>query len=361
MDKNFNEYYIEANITVPDNDILEKRWLAVEKLANKVDKEDIVNLCLSFFGFEMKEEFLEYFCDTFKEYDSSFSKNSNIEIRLLCGVILLQIAQVRNATNSTYLVEIIIQAAKFSNNRALADSIINEINNCYNIDTNNIRNMEVDRNSIKQVKKPTKLIAKLTGNTWDEDAFNLFKEYISATQSTLDIMKSKLDSFEQLQDLRNEESQLLWWLTTGWSETKESPYKTIDSYNGSFRVGYEISQFVRVFPGPSSVQALIQKMIEQCKESGEKISFGDIIQNSPKDISIKIIESSSNNPLLRLLPITMALNESKDTEELVEWSNKLMRCININGLTEIKFTPEQIAEQLYYELLALKCYECIIE
>lgn len=359
MNKDFNEWYIENNIIINEEKQLIKRWSGVEDFAKEALLADITNLTQAFCGYNVEEEFLEKICTFFKRHDENFSKKALPEIRLLSGAILLQISQT-NAHYCSY-VELLVKSAAFVQDRAVNAGILNEINLEFFKDSDAIRKDLNAKINPVTIPNNAKLLEFLGAVTWTQEMSTEFISFITETTKAFSKINEVIKEVYETHEIRLEESQLLWWLTSGWCELKNCSYKSLTKKEACLFIGYEMAEFVQVFPGPYASNGFIFRMIELCKGANNSVKFADIVQAISPEFSELYIKKYARQENLNLLPLSMAIKYANNTSETTEWTNKYTIETNSSNIINEKYTPIEFAKQLYFEVLTQKCLASIDE
>lgn len=357
MNKSFNEWYIENNIILSEEKQLSKRWLGVEEFSKEATPADITNLAMLFFGCDVEDDFLEKLCNAFISHDDFFSKKSLPEIRLLSGAILLQMAQ-KNGEYCNYI-ELLSKSASFVPGRAINSSILNEIELEFRKDSDVIReNLDVNVDLVA-VPNNNKLLDLLKNRSWDEDTFTQLVTFITETARSFSKINEIIEQVSEINRIRLEESQLLWWLISGWSEINKCSYKSLNKEKACLFIGYEMAELVQVFPGPYAAESIVFRMIELCKGSKASLKFSNLVQAVTPSFSELLLRQYAKQGNLKLLPLSMAIKYANNTSSPAEWINKYTIESNNIDIVDKEFTPSEFAKQLYYEVLTQRCLDFI--
>ena len=352
MNKNLNEWYIGAGITPIIEGQLSKRWEGVKEFSDNVSVDDIINLVKMFFKIPVDENFTISFANSFVKHDDSFSRKSINELSLLSGVVLLEIAQ-KNGDYYSF-VELLTLVASFGRQNPVVPEILDEIQTEFKKDSDAIRKPERKVDKKISIPQNDKLLETLD-ETWTTEAIEEFTIYTNQVKTTFEALNDVISELKNAQKIRFEESQLLWWLTTAWSNTRECSFKTMDKHSNCLIIGYEAAELIEVFPGPFSIKGILSKILEACKGPKTTLLFYDLIQSVNNQCLSKHILTRGNSNMVTLLPITEALIYAENTSTTAEWLGKYTKEIYVN-VTEIKLSPLEYANQFYYEILAQRCY-----
>lgn len=344
MNKNFNEWYIDI-CNQPKEGQLEKRWDSIEKFSDGVTANDIINLVKLFFNIPVDEEFRSNFAEVFIKNDLSFSKKYNKELALLAGATLIEIAN--NYEEYDGFVELITLAASFGGRTPVVQDIFIEIKKLFANDAFSIR--ETNCKKVGQIQLPTSdLLVKSLADDWSDET----------SKNLIDYVKKIDASFSQItksQEIYFEDSQLLWWLMSGWSRDLNCSYKDIDKQSACFIIGKEAAELVNVFPGPYSIKGVLNKILESCKGRNTNLKFTDIIYNADNSWKTKYVKKYNNSKIVELLPVTSAFIRSENTTTKEEWISKYTQEIHAS-VEEMKCSSLDYAMQIYLEVLVQRCY-----
>lgn len=350
MNKNFNEWYIDVSIQ-PKEGQLEKRAAGVERFAKDITVETVINLTKLFFNFPVGDDFKETFADNFIVDDASFSKRYTKELAVLAGATLVEIAETNGSFDN--FVELLSIATSFGGRTPIAFSILETIKELFGVDSLALR--ETSNEYDVDIKIPaTKSLEEVLPSGWNEEWQKQMAKYIQGITQTLNSIGKELYDFKRSQKIYREDSQILWWLTSGWSKDLGCSFKTIDMQNACLVIGKETASLVSVFPGPYAINAVINKMIENCKGKKNLLDFTDVIQTTDMNWKAEYIKAYNNPRLYDLLPISSALLRAENTSAKEEWLPKYICETNI-CTDKMKDTPYVYALQMYLEVLTLKC------
>lgn len=351
MNKNFNEWYIEASIE-PKEGQKEKRCSSIKKYANDVTANDIINLVKLFFNIPVEEEFISTFAEVFIENDPSFSRKYNNELAVLAGATLVEIA----GNNGEYysFVELTTLAASFGGRTPKVQDIFTKIEEIFFNDSFSIR--ETNRKEIQQIQLPNSdsLVKSLDGDWTSETSKNL-SSYVNKINTSFSELNERFSKISESQEIYFEDSQLLWWLTSGWSRDLNCSYKTVDKQNACLIIGKEAAALVNVFPGPYAIKGVLNKMLESCKGNKTNLQFIDIIYAADNSWKTNYVNEYNDPKIVVLLPVTAALIRSENTSSREEWLFKYTKEIYAS-VEEMKHSPIEYAMQIYLEVLVQRCY-----
>jgi hypothetical protein len=358
MNKNFNEWYLELAISL-QNGQLNNRWAGVEKFSKNVTADDIINLVKVFYNIQVDEDFIASFSDTFVEFDAAFSRKSKRELSLLAGAVLVEIAD----ANSDYykFTELLVKSVSFGNRNPAVIGIYQAIEQIMNDDMIRIRDGKNTDEEILPVINSKSIISSLSGDsghTWTSGTATAFLNYINSVNTSITKQNETISAIRESKNIYFEDSQLLWWLTAGWSKDFQKAFKLIDVQMACLVIGKEAAELVKLYPGPYSIQGVLHKMIENSRRSNTKLDFIAVIHGIDNEWKHQYNKFYNAYQMHDLLPISTALLRSENTETKDEWVSKYSRDLSFPA-DDLKCSPLEYALQMYFEVLTLKCYyEC---
>jgi hypothetical protein len=353
MNKNFNEWYLEAGMSLRDEQ-LKSRWAGVEKKSKKVTADDIINLIKVFYDIRVDESFKDLFAGEFIEFDTAFSRKSERELALLAGAVLVQIAE--NNSESYSFAELLVSAASFGNRKPAVAGIYQEIERVMFEDMIRIRENSINEEQPSQTSSKSVIKAlENSSNGWAPEVATAVINYVKSIDASIKKLNEATITIRKSEEVYFEDSQLLWWLTAGWSRDLKYAYKSIDKQAACLIIGKEAAELVKVFPGPYPIKGVLNKMIENCKKADENWDFVDVIYAVDSEWKRQYNKAYQARDILDLLPISAALARSENTETKDEWITKYARevCVSVS---EMKHSPLEFALQMYFEVLTQKCY-----
>lgn len=363
MNCNLHEWYLDVEIVLQDGQ-LEKRLLGIKKCVETLEKEKasadaiawIVALVELYYGIPSSEEKKNAFADFFSAEDSSFSVRYAQELALLAGATLAALAE-----DSSYfdLVELLSLAVSFSRTPASALGILEHIRAQFDADRIELRE-KVENVSIRSF--PTKQITELEkvnaeGNVDASEQITEIIHILKAFQTSHSDLKKQVQQFGNATSIYKEESQLLWWILSEWSELLNCSLHTVKVKTACLVLGWEGADMVENFPGPYAMEGAVQKQLRTCVDGTEEIApftLSEIVANAAPELRANVIKACQNAPLVDMLPLCSALVRSDNTESESEWYPKYCRDL-LGGIDAPPRTFWEYAWQIYLERLVLRC------
>lgn len=351
MNKNFREWYLNVNVE-PQEGQVEKRIAAIKSYCEEINVLEVINLLKMYYGFSIDQKFKEEFVKSFIENDDSFSAKRVEELKLLAGATLVYLAENHQGMDS--IVELFSISIHRFRTPSTTEEIYTVISENFDKDSINLRTLSIMEEQIKEL--PIVEFSKhLIDSGMDAIGIEKLVKIFDLIQKSFETLSNRVECYESLTSIYQEDSKILWWLMGEHCNQLNLPLKSIEKSKACLILGKEASDFITNYPGPHSILAVLNKMIEHCKGKVEKNSINSIIDNLSEEWKDKFIDLVKQTEVLDLLPISSAINRSKNTESSSEWYPKFKREI-MSRDEEPTLTQQEYAWQMYIECLALKCF-----
>ena len=363
MNRNLHEWYLDVGIILQDGQ-LEKRVLGIEKCVETLEKEKdsghtiarITTLVKLYYGIPVDEETRNLFADFFSTEDPSFSARNAQELALLAGATLVALAE-----DSSYfdLAELLSLAVSFGRTPTSTMGILEHIRTQF--DANRIKLREKAKNvSIKLF--PAKQITELEkmnaeGNEEESKQITEIIKILKVFQTSYSDLRMKVQQLNTATSIYEEDSQLLWWILSEWSEMLHCSLHMVKVKTACLVLGWEGAGMVENFPGPYAMEGVLQKQLRTCEDgTGEVASFtlSEIIANTASELRADVIKECQNTSLANMLPLCSAIIRSDNTESVDEWYPKYRKEL-LGGIDVPSKTFWDYAWQIYLEHLVLRC------
>lgn len=357
MNKKFNEWYIDMSLCPKDGQ-LEKRIHTINSNASKMSRDQIITLVRLYFGMPVAESERESIANLFIADDSSFSIRYTEELALLSGALLVEIAESVSRFDS--LAELLTIATSFVQKPAATVGILAAIKEQFDIDRINIRE-EHSKPTIREdtySKMVSNLKTHIEENDWDSEAPNKLLEIFNDLSETLAGLDERIDAMEQSQSVYHEDSQVLWWMLSKWSEISNCSLNNIDKRSGCLLIGWEAANIIEIFPGPYSMEGIIENLLNTCKGKVTKGKFAEIITGTSKILTDIVTQKLAHSKLVDMLPLCKAIISSTNTEKLEEWYPKYKK-ENVGSVDISQLTLFQYSWQMYIERMITRCYDAL--
>ena len=360
MNHSLHEWYLDVEIALQDGQ-LEKRLQGIEKCVEAIEKEEssdkvitwAVALVKLYYGIPADDETKNVFADFFSAEDFSFSVRYEQELALLAGATLSALAE-----DSPYsdLAELLSLAISFSRTPASTPGILEHIRARFDAHRIELRE-RAEKVSIKPFS--TKQITELEKKHDDADTSEEIAEiirFLKVFGTSFSELRKQVQQFSSEISIYKEESQLLWWILSEWSEMLHCSLHTVKAKTACLVLGWEGAGMVENFPGPYAMEGVVQKQLRICVDETEgdaPFTLSEIVANAAPELRADVLQTCQNASLAGMLPLCSALVRSNNTEGLEEWYPKYCREI----LAGIDLSPRpfwEYAWQIYLERLVLR-------
>ena len=160
---------------------------------------------------------------------------------------------------------------------------------------------------------------------------------------------------EQIQELNSallvqrEESDILWWMLTEWSETCQKSYRDMSQVEAALFSAYELSYNVKFALGPYAVKHILIKMFSLAKPGGSESSAVASLIDSLDGSALPEFEECNITEFQPILSALKAKKEVFQKERNSEWMKHYeMRCKK--ELDNLLMTAVEFGQQLYREI-----------
>ena len=272
MHADFADWYRIASLDLQDVD-LESRWAALETFAKKATAEDLLNTGRLFFGLPLKgSDFVEGFVARFKAADAKFRTVDNTaEVRVLAGSVLAAALALKG--DRSLLAGLLSKCGSFGGQRsAPVEDVVRVAKEHLASASASLRNVEHSR-----LPQATKLKAELDATVATVkkalEAGNLpstaepISGSLTALSTTLSAVVDWASAQEKQQEMRREESDILWWIFASRSRDLDLPFSEVSKSALCSVAPKELSDLTRAFPGPHSARAFLARVIGMGKPS----------------------------------------------------------------------------------------------
>lgn len=143
------------------------------------------------------------------------------------------------------------------------------------------------------------------------------------------------------QELDEEELQMLWWLTGGYSHVSEKPFAKIDDKLRPFSLAHELAGMTAVSPGPGSVRA----MLLRAGVGLTKLKLADAVNAPSAEWATQVSDSTLVSPVTT--PIHFALEQRAELGSTDTWQAAWS---GLTGLpVDLQLPAVELAELFYRE------------
>lgn len=358
MHENFADWYrpcttgTEAGLT---EDQLQKRWIGVEKLAAKSAEQSLHLVRIILQKQSVSQESLGKFRMGFKDSDATFQMSGNdLELSVLAGAVACQV--MTEESDEADAVALGLICASIVNPEqypwanpfiAFADSYLDErLQNVRSVES--ARRPKFPANTLKtEIETFVARIAENNGAPTSEAAKELMNSLVQALGSTHSMTLSAIAEMERQSSLRKEETDILWWMTSGVSRDLGVTFKHLKTLAASLVAGKELASLVSP-PGVLPARTLLQRMIPTAtgKSAGKPIGLIAAVKATDRGWRESVASEFDSN--LDILPTLAAIKQSLSTDG-DEWipAYKKSFCLK----SDILLPPADLSLQMHRECL----------
>ncbi len=360
MNKDFAEWYRAVDIE-PNHERLQNRWLGIESYCSRViGCTEILNLVRLFLNLTISDDFKDNLIKAFFESDNAFpQKDNDNELSVLAGAILVHISD-KNISKLKNFALLAIAAASFKR-KAVVPSILTLLKSYLNDSMFNIRDVKsIDPVSIitppvKGLKDSLKAIEETKTWTPPDELAKQFSSYLTSINKSIIQINSEIDKSLYLQRIYREDSQILWWLSGGFSTDIHKPISELNNAESCIVAGKELADIVEILPGPYSAKAVLNKTFSNLPEDSKEITFSKAVNKTNKEWRQQILKKYEIEKTKDITPILAAIYESLRVEKAGEWLAAHKQLTGISA-KDTKLSIDELAYQVYTECLLLKAY-----
>lgn len=319
MHIDFADWYRITEVE-PNGSILEARWEGVVKAGASNGIEEIFDFVRLFYGRPLRENSsLPAFQAKFKEADSTFRmKDNNLELQVLAGATLVYMLE--NGPSKFRDVVALATVAAFCQglrNQVIIPDVVNQAKNYL-------------RDKSSHLRKAQEL-------TYLKD-------------SAPEAIKQTVNVLIHQQRMRQEESDILWWLFGECSRDLNQKFSEINYPAATIIMGKELGDLVVVPPGPLPAETFLTKMLKGLKPcAGKSHTTQKAVAATPKVWREEWMKNVDVEVTSDICPIMLATKNSLETNKVTEWLSAFKNAAGIDASTPIE--PLSLAFQVYQECL----------
>lgn len=354
MKKLFSEFYCRV-CAEPKHEQLEKRWQGIEEYCAQ-DEIDIYNLVKMAFSLKPSEEFRQQFVSVFQNIDMSFQCNFTKEQELLSCICLIKL--MKDSNLHLHIALAVMCISKY-NIEVLVPELITEAYQIFGTNSSEIREKSINYKSYLTTNSTNfaKSIKELS--TLDSDNIkDLSDTFSEIVKNFTIIVQNQNQTLEAIDTLR-EDSDILSWLTGSWSNElgKAITKKTVQS-DVALLLAKELSDLVRVVPGPYAFETFLKKMLDNCKQEAKTYSLVTMVDSIDNKSKSSILGSyPTEEATQENTPILFSIKCALDANVQDVWKSIATNKLSIN-VELVENTALEWAKLMYFECLLVKLEGC---
>lgn len=353
MEKNIGTWYAQANISCT-SEILDKRKKSIKtRIEEGVDWNFIKNIIKLFMKVKdtKQNKFKESFADVFINDDSAFSYEQDKEIQILAGIMLNEILK----DNNEYSIIIDLSCICLKNyyNPSI-EIIFNNIEKDFHESLKQLRENENNQYNKKNFGKSLQEMLKENPSLPQLDINNEVAKQLKLLKENINNIFSNFGKMQKINNLKYEDSEILWWMIGEWSYDLDKPFKEIEENFIPVLIGKEMADKVNVLPGPFAAKAVINKILSNFKD--KKLYIYNYVEKIEKDWLEKFVQKYYTEAIADFTPILKYFNKITEIDE-VDNSNNELENICPAVIKKEEISSKDIAYAIYLECLLSKAYK----
>jgi len=360
MEKMFGDWYRTANLA-PTDDLLKRRWQGVEKFADQANTEEVLDLARLFYQRRPKTDgFEDKLREALHAEDSAFEmKGNDVELATLAGACLLHLVKGRGIARSaacSAALALICPSLQGKGVCGVVPAIETEARAHLAHLSARLRSMsaeeceDIELPSADELSKV--IVAASKGGAWPDGG----KQLIAWLEAIGDATSQVSDTLQAIQKdmlLHREESDILWWMTAGFSRDLEKPMSELELAGACVLAGKELGNFVKVLPGPYAAEGVIHTMLLKGDSKGAKtITLKQAVNATDRTWRTNWIAQGMTGAAFDLCPVLFAVEKSLETQDESSWTAAFKGVTQIDAAVEM--LPTDLALQVYQETLFMK-------
>lgn len=353
MDERFGSWLRDAMADI-DEDILKKRWSAIESLSSDLEHSEILDLILFCANGRMRDaNTLAKVRRAFWTHDNAFNmENNGLELKRLCGAVVIHVLSGPSEHKMDF--SMVIACLHFGGLHpdfglpamaVEAEEILQKL-------SSNIRSAAAVTGTAKRVINPAKVLEpfkqKVAANQWQQAIPDL-EPVFAAYGRALNQLASDNGRIQAGLEIQKEETNILWWLTGAYSNDLEIPFKKFDRPVAAIVAGKELADHVIHRPGPLGAASILSRIILNGAGAAKTASLSDSVVAIPVAWK-KQVANQVDDLALNYCPMLAAISHSVEVDNEKSWSTLFS-----------KRFPHPIKKEVPVDLLALQmCREWML-
>lgn len=351
MHPDFADWYRRVDIE-PTSELLQNRWQAIEAFHENLGPSDLISATRVFFALGPKdEEFLSKYRAGFKAVDDTFTMRDNdAEIQVLAGTTLVRLCMEGGKWEVAAALAVVCGAAEGARKSPVPE-IVKLTQDALRDRSARLRTDSgptppPDFNPAEEFQSLKELLN--TGGANFQALNGPLPEVIQPLLQSVTLLTKWANQFSHTDDLRREESDVLWWLFGETSRDLGSKFSELPSPSATIVGAKELSDITRILPGPFGAEAFLHKMLELAHPKlTDSVSLAEATVACPEE-SLKGFVCSAG--VETLCPVHLAAQKWLEAGgKKTAWHAPFQTASGLKPST--KFRPVALAMQTYRERL----------
>ncbi|MDY5246911.1 hypothetical protein FYJ37_03065 [[Clostridium] scindens] len=347
LERKFYKWYKRINISC-DEQQTTNRWEGIQNAIDLFESSiNISELLKIYYRLSFDVSIKDQFVECFATEDKSFDETNEEEMVILAGGVLAQLLGQENNIFVAYSLLILdtYYEAPLKELSDMASSLISDM-------SKEIKKSE--ESSLDTIKKiDLKEVEEIISETSDltEEGVDKLVTIIKSMNENMNILVQVLENENRKYQ---EDTGILSWIVGEWSDILEMPLMEVKKVNGAFVIGAELSDLVKLYPGPYAAKAFIKRMLDKCIDDVPEITLTEFIDRQDEKIRSFMVKKYGKGCDNRLLPIISAIKASLSVDEAKLWTPVYKKAWKINP-DEIRFDLLTWSELMYRECMISTC------
>ena len=351
MDERFGEWLRDALADV-DDDILKKRWSAVESLASDLDESEILDLLLYTTTCPpQNEESIQRARKAFWELDKAFQmKGNDLEMRRLCGAVVTHSLSVADPPQrmriSLACVCLHLGAPQhdfgWSPLYEEAAGVLRHL-------AVRVRSGETEEDTPLNTAPQNKILArlkKMITEGHEQVPMNDLHGFLTQFHKDFKHVAADNRMMRTMLSIQKEETDILWWLLAGCSNDLKRPFSGLAPAVAALVAGKELADHIQHRPGPLSVEAILNRAIQETVDPEQPVSLSDALKMLPAAWK-KRLAAHVNDEVLPYCPLLAAISYSVSVDDAPTWATLFSK--SFPHSPELEVAPTVLALHMYRE------------
>ena len=354
MDERFGDW-IRDTLADIDDEVLKRRWGAVESLADSLGDEEILDLLLYSTNCRTYDEpTLQKVRSTFWKHDSAFRMQGNdLELQRLCGAVLIHALHKEpqrrlNAALACICVHFggVIGKSGWPVLLQEAETVLQSLS--ASVRPSDTIKYASRRNPISS--KALNRLKQLRNEQHDYVPIDDLEALLVQFTKAINQLWSDQSSLHGALALQEEETDILWWLVGGYSNDLKQPFDNIDKAIAAVIAGKELADHIVHRPGPLSVGNILHRVLKGTEGGASAISLESLVPKLPMQWRNNVAAQGTDRAL-RYCPLLTAIRYCVSVEDNASWTTPFSK--KFPHSTKFKISPEILAYQMYREWMLL--------
>ena len=343
LERKFYKWYKRINISC-DEQKTTNRWDGIQNAVGLFENlVDISGLLKIYYRLSFDVSIKDQFVECFATEDKSFDETNEEEMVILAGGVLAQLLGQENNIFVAYSLLILdtYYEAPLKELSDMASSVLSDMSKEIK------KSEESNLDTIKKID--LKEVEEIISETSD-----LTEEGVDKLVTIIKLLNENMNILVQVLGNENrkyqEDTGILSWIVGEWSDILEMPLMEVKKVNGAFVIGAELSDLVKLYPGPYAAKAFIKRMLDKWIDDVTEITLTEFIDRQDEKIRSFMVKKYGKDCDNRLLPIISAIKASLSVDEAKLWTPVYKKAWKINP-DEIRFDLLTWSELMYRECM----------